>query len=147
MVDSQSFPFESKTHPKLWEGAFSAQERYTQADIAAVVEYARERAVRVIVEFDMPGHAASWCVGYPDICPSTSCTQPLNVANNGTFDLITDLLGECTGGAASAKDAPHGLFPDNMVHLGGDEVDTTCWSSTPAVAQWLSARNMSADQG
>lgn len=38
MVDSQSYPFQSKTHPKLWLGAWSSQERFTQADIAEVVE-------------------------------------------------------------------------------------------------------------
>lgn len=50
--DSQSFPFQSKSHPKLWEGAFSAEERYTQLDAREVVEYGRLRGVRVIVEFD-----------------------------------------------------------------------------------------------
>ena len=53
--DTQSFPFQSKTSPLLdKEGAYSSQERYTQADIADVIEYARERGVRVMVEFDMP---------------------------------------------------------------------------------------------
>jgi hexosaminidase len=28
MSDSQSFPFQSKTCPKLWEGAYSDQEKY-----------------------------------------------------------------------------------------------------------------------
>lgn len=50
MSDSQSFPFESKTHPKLWDGSWSKQERYTQLDVAGVVEYARLRGVRVMVE-------------------------------------------------------------------------------------------------
>ena len=147
MVDSQSFPLQSKSSPKLWAGAYSPQERYTQADVASIVEYARLRAVRVMVEFDMPGHAGSWCAGYPEICPSTSCLQPLNVANNATFDLITGLLEEMTGGATSTPGKPSGLFPSNMIHLGGDEVDTSCWSSTPAVQAWLDNHGFTADQG
>jgi len=99
------------------------------------------------VEFDMPGHAGSWCSGYPEVCPSASCTQPLNVASNKTFDLIEGLLKECTGGHASTKDQPSGLFPDHFLHLGGDEVDTSCWSSTPAVANWLAKQDMTPDEG
>lgn len=66
-----------------------------------------------------PGHAASWCAGLPEICPSTSCLQPLNVANNQTFHVIEALLLECTGGVASAPGKPSpGVFKDNFVHLG-----------------------------
>jgi len=147
MVDSQSFPFEVKSYPKLWQGAYAPSQRYTQADVASIVEYGRLRGVRVMVEFDMPGHADSWCNGYPEICPSPSCTTPLNVASNATFALIGSLLGEVTGGKASAAGAPSGLFPDDFVHLGGDEVNTACWTSTPAVAQWLASQGLSADQG
>ncbi|KAL1507780.1 hypothetical protein AB1Y20_007390 [Prymnesium parvum] len=147
MVDSQSFPFEVVSRPKLWEAAYAPSQRYTQADVAAIVEYGRLRGVRVMVEFDMPGHAASWCKGYPEICPSAACTQPLNVASNATFDLIGSLLGEVTGGRPSTRGAPSGLFPDNFVHLGGDEVDTACWTSTPSIASWLAARGWSADDG
>eukprot|EP00927_Polykrikos_kofoidii_P041997 TRINITY_DN3586_c0_g1_i3.p1 TRINITY_DN3586_c0_g1~~TRINITY_DN3586_c0_g1_i3.p1 ORF type:complete len:576 (-),score=65.44 TRINITY_DN3586_c0_g1_i3:138-1814(-) len=146
MVDMQSFPFEVKSHHKLWKGAFSASERYMQADVASIVEYARLRGVRVMVEFDMPGHAGSWCAGYPDICPSESCLQPLNVASNATFDLIEGLLGECTGGRASVPGSPSGLFPDNFIHLGGDEVDTSCWKQTASVRSWLQSQNMTPDQ-
>ena len=55
---------EVKAYPKLWDGAFSDQERYTQADLAAVVEYARLRAIRVMVEFDVPGHSKVICKAY-----------------------------------------------------------------------------------
>jgi hypothetical protein len=61
MSDTQSFPFQSKTHPELWSGAFSSVERYTQLDARAVVEYARLRGVRVIVEFDQVGKQCSIC--------------------------------------------------------------------------------------
>ena len=53
MVDDQSFPFEVKSHPKMWDAAYAPSQRYTQADVASVVEYARLRGVRVLVEFDV----------------------------------------------------------------------------------------------
>ena len=54
--------------------------------------------------------------------------------------------GEMTGGKSSVSGKPSGLFPKNMIHLGGDEVDTSCWEKTPKVASWLTAHNMTADQ-
>lgn len=148
MSDSQSFPMQSKKRPLLWKGAWSPQERYLQSDIADIVEYARKRGVRVMVEFDVPGHAGSWCTGYPEVCPSATCTQPLNVANNATFELIEDLLSEMTGNRASTPGNPSpGLFKDNFIHLGGDEVNTGCWTKTPSVAAWLEQQGMTADQG
>jgi hexosaminidase len=128
--------------PALSHGSFSAQEWYLQSEIADVVEYARQRAVRVMVEFDMPGHAAAWCKGYPEVCPSAACLQPLNVASNKTWDMITALLHEMTGGGTGGAKA--GLFPDSMLHLGGDGVNTGCSTKTLAIAGWLKNKNMSA---
>jgi len=147
MSDSQSFPMQSTSSPLLWKYSYSGQERYRQTDLAELVEYAHYRGIRVIVEFDMPGHADSWCLGYPQVCPSPTCTTPLNVANTGTFDLITALLMEMTGGRPSTPGNPSpGLFKDNFIHLGGDEVDTSCWSKTPAIEAWLKQNNYTADQ-
>eukprot|EP00494_Astrolonche_serrata_P032000 UN32269 len=115
------------------EWSFSKYERYTQKDIAKIVEYARQRGVRVIPEFDVPGHAASWCTGYPEICPDFQCLTPLNVANNKTFDVIQSMLDE-------AQD----LFPDNFVHLGGDEVNTACWDEH--LSTWLISQNMTSKE-
>ena len=68
--------------------------------------------------------------------------MPLNPASNTTFQLIEGIMSECTGGTIG-----QGLFPSSMIHLGGDEVDTSCWSKTPAVAAWLAARGLTPDQG
>eukprot|EP00045_Choanoeca_perplexa_P018020 m.274610 g.274610 ORF g.274610 m.274610 type:complete len:647 (+) comp17690_c0_seq3:36-1976(+) len=143
LVDTQSFPFMSPTYPKLGSmGAWSSQERFTAADVAELVEYARQRGVRVMLEIDTPGHAGSWCKGHPEVCPSPTCTQPLNPATEATFDLLSGLFKDVTGGATGK-----GLFPDNMFHLGGDEVNTDCWTSTPSVAAWLKEQGLTADQG
>lgn len=106
VVDTQSFPFQSLTFPKLWEGAYSKAERYSREDVIDIVEYGRLRGIKVMMEIDMPGHAGSWCKGYPEICPSTTCLQPLNPSNEETFKLISSLLGECTG-----NEKGKGIFP------------------------------------
>jgi hexosaminidase len=112
----QAWPVESLSYPLLWSGAWSPRERYTIADLQFVVEYARLRGVRVVPEFDTPGHAASVCVGYPEACPSPNCTMPLRPTGNFTFDLIQGVLSDWTTE----------VFPDQYLHLGGDEVRTQC---------------------
>jgi hexosaminidase len=100
IVDSQSFAFDSPTYPTLGSmGAYSPQERYSINDVQDVVEYARQRGIRVMIEIDTPGHAAAMCNGHPEICPSPTCTQPLNVASNATFDLLDGLFKDFTAGA------------------------------------------------
>ena len=63
LVDDEAFPFFAPSVPSLWKGAFSSAERYTVWDIEDVVAYAKARGVHVVAETDVPGHAASWCVG------------------------------------------------------------------------------------
>ena len=51
LVDEQSFPFDSPSFPLLSQmGSYSNYERYTVDDVAEVVEYARQRGIRVMVE-------------------------------------------------------------------------------------------------
>ncbi|KAK6156436.1 hypothetical protein DH2020_010684 [Rehmannia glutinosa] len=84
IVDSQSFPLEIPSYPKLWDGAYSISERY-----------AKRRGINVLAEIDVPGHAESWGVGYPSLWPSSDCKEPLDVSNEFTFKLIDGILSGC----------------------------------------------------
>ncbi|KAG0559247.1 hypothetical protein M758_10G088900 [Ceratodon purpureus] len=132
IVDEQSFPIEIPSYPLLWKGAYSYAERYTMDDARDIVEYARLRGINVMPELDVPGHAASWGVGYPDLWPASECIEPLDVSKNFTFDVINGIIGDFRA-----------VFPFKFAHLGGDEVDTSCWEQTSHVKSWLNDRNIS----
>src|SRR5207248_8551208 len=59
LSDDQGFRVESQRYPKLQELG-SDGHYYTQQQIRDLVEYARNRGIRVIPEFDIPAHTQSW---------------------------------------------------------------------------------------
>lgn len=131
IVDSQSFPLEIPSYPKLWDGAYSYSERYTIADASEIVSYAQRQGINVLAEIDVPGHARSWGVGYPSLWPSKNCQEPLDVSNEFTFKLIDGILSDFSK-----------IFKFKFVHLGGDEVNTSCWTTTPRINKWLKKHGM-----
>ncbi|XP_022743306.1 beta-hexosaminidase 3-like [Durio zibethinus] len=135
IVDSQSFPLEIPSYPKLWDGAYSPSERYTVADAAEVVSYAQQRGINVLAEIDVPGHARSWGTGYPSLWPSKDCQQPLDVSKEFTFKVIDGILSDFSK-----------IFNFKFVHLGGDEVNTSCWTITPHISKWLREHGMNESQ-
>jgi len=117
IVDAESFPIESKTYPNLQKGAYSNNMIYKQEDVKNIIKYAYKRGIRIIPEFDTPGHTYSWGIGYPSIitnCPKYSKNinnVPLNIAGNTlTFELINGLFTEMSQ-----------LFIDNFFHIGGEK--------------------------
>lgn len=69
-------------------------------------------------EFDTPGHVQSWGWSFPSILANCSkkAASVLDVSNNETYSVLWKVFRQ------AAND-----FPDQFVHLGGDEVDPDCW--------------------
>ena len=137
LSDNEAQVLQSFTAPRFWDSAYTQYERYTQADMREIVEYARQRGIRVIPEIDVPGHMKSWCTVYPEVCPSTDCPEPIDPSNENAFNLLDGFIGEMTG-----REKYSGIFFDDFFHLGGDEVDTHCWEKTPRIREWMEKNQM-----
>lgn len=138
IVDDHSFPYVSKKFPELSaKGAFRPEMIYTQKDVADVIEYARIRGIRVIPEFDVPGHTRSWGVSHPEVL--TQCEGsyqglmgPMNPIKDVTYQFIDELFREVQE-----------VFPDQYIHVGGDEVGFECWNSSTEIVDYMKKNNIS----
>ena len=147
ITDGNSVPIESKLFPDLnKKGAYNPVTMiYTQEQIKGVVDYARHRGIRVVPEFDMPAHANAWVLGAPAgamlLCPKEGGfgnttgfdTQGnpdayFDATSEEAYSFIDSFIGEMAG-----------LFPDKVLHLGGDEDGPTCYNQSASVQKWLAA--------
>ncbi|XP_017771658.1 PREDICTED: beta-hexosaminidase subunit beta-like [Nicrophorus vespilloides] len=141
IVDDQSFPYQSTKFPELSDkGAYHPiSQVYTLLDIKRVIEFARLRGIRVIPEFDTPGHTRSWGEGIKDILTpcydtngkATGKYGPMNPASKKLFKFLRELFKEIRD-----------VFPDSYLHLGGDEVEFECWDSNEEVKEFMKMKQI-----
>jgi len=158
LSDDQGFRVESKTHPELQQKG-SDGHYFTQEQIREIIRYATARAIRVVPEFDMPGHAASWSPSHPELMsgpphnagdppPKTSpptiwdgtcrvehtwCIFDMvfNPANEATYTFLDEFLGEMAA-----------LFPDPCLHTGGDETNGVQWNANPDIQKFIADNHL-----
>ncbi|HWA92177.1 MAG TPA: family 20 glycosylhydrolase [Rhizomicrobium sp.] len=140
LTDDQGWRIEIKKYPRLTQiGAWrlDADGRrtggfYTQAQIRDVVAYAKARAITVVPEIEMPGHAMAAIVAYPKLGSAEGAPSRVTVdwgilpylynTDDSTFAFLEDVLSEVMA-----------LFPGPYIHVGGDEAVKDQWKANPAI--------------
>lgn len=145
LTDDQGFRIESRTHPELHTKA-SDGHFFTQAEMRELIRYAADRGIRVVPEFDVPGHATSWCVSHPElasapgpyeICRRWGIEHPvLDPTNEALYPLLDDFFGEMAA-----------LFPDAFMHIGGDENDGVHWTANARIQEFIRTHNLRDNPG
>ncbi len=135
LSDDQGFRVESKRFPKLQQLGSDGL-YYTQDQIRQVIAYARERGIRVVPEFDVPGHTTSWLVGYPQLASAPGSYQiernwgvfdpTMDPTRESTYEFLDSFIGEMAA-----------LFPDSFFHIGGDEVNGKQWKSSAHIRAFI----------
>ena len=140
LTEDQGFRIESRKFPKLHrmgsDGNF-----YTQEQAREVIAYAAARGIRVVPEFDMPGHATAWLVGHPELGsapgPYTIERRPgifeptLDPTREEVYKFLDAFLGEMAA-----------LFPDAYMHIGGDENTGKQWDANPKIQEFMRQKGL-----
>jgi hexosaminidase len=145
LSDNQGFRIESKRYPKL-QSMGSDNLFYTQAEVTDVIAFARDRGIRVVPEFDVPGHSTAWLVGYPELAAAKGPFEigrtwgifdpVMDPTADYTYDFLDNFIGEMAA-----------LFPDAYFHIGGDEVNGREWDESPRIMEFKRAHGMLAKTG
>jgi hexosaminidase len=141
LSEDQGFRIESKKFPRLHELG-SNGDYFTQEEVKEIIAYADARGIRVVPEFDIPGHATAWFVGHPELASAPGpytieqkfgVFEPaMNPANEATYKFLEVFLGEMTA-----------LFPDAYFHIGGDENEGKQWDKNAEVNQLMKDKGLS----
>ncbi|HKJ30405.1 MAG TPA: beta-N-acetylhexosaminidase, partial [Balneolales bacterium] len=140
LTDYQGFRAQSKTFPKLTKDG-SDGKYYSQAQMKDIIKYANQRGIRVVPEFDMPGHTISWFVGYPKLA---SGPGPYKIERHfGVFDPAMDPIKPYTYNFISKfLNEMTSLFPDKYFHIGGDEVNGKQWDANKKIQAFMKSHNI-----
>jgi hexosaminidase len=140
LTEDQGFRVESKKFPKLHQLG-SDGNYYTQEQVREIIAYARDRGIRVVPEFDIPGHSTSWLVGHPELGsapgPYTIERRPgifepaLDPTREDVYKFLETFLGEMAA-----------LFPDDYMHIGGDENEGKQWDRNPAIQEYMKKKGI-----
>jgi hexosaminidase len=144
LSENQGFRVESKKFPKLQEMGSDGL-YYKQDEVRDLIAYAHDRGIRVVPEFDMPGHSTAWFVGYPELASGPGPYQlerkwgvfdpAMDPTQEKTYEFLDAFIGEMAQ-----------LFPDRYFHIGGDEVNGKQWDANANIQAFMRAHGLKTNQ-
>lgn len=158
LTDDQGFRIESKTFPGLHEKGSNGN-YYTQTQMKDLIEFAHQRGILIVPEFDLPGHSTSWFAAYPELASTAGPfapgppfkidrSQPLEVnklmllfystplpvfdpSKEKVYDFLDKFFSEMAA-----------LFPGEYIHIGADENNGVAWKQNPSIAAFMTKNNL-----
>jgi hexosaminidase len=118
--------------PQYSDGPAGRQGQYSVAEVHSIVAHGRALGIETMPEIDLPGHSTALLAALPHLRdpdePADSYRSiqgfPNNALNPG-IDATWPALEVILDGICA-------LFPFEVIHLGGDEVDAASWALSPA---------------
>lgn len=135
LSEDQGFRIESKKISKLHQMGSNGQ-YFTQQDIKDIIQHADDKGIRVVPEFDLPGHATAWFIAYPELA---SLPGPYKIEKHfGVFDPTFNPADENVYAFLDTlfKEMAT-LFPDAYFHIGGDENNGKQWEQNIGIQQFI----------
>ena len=158
LTDNEGFRIESKVFPQL-QNKGSNGDYYTQAQIKDLIEFAEDRGIIIVPEFDMPGHTKSWFAGHPELASAPGPYEPgppvdfhnvqqmnmstimqlvttapfpaFDPSKESTYQFIDKFIAEMSG-----------LFPSPFIHIGADENNGVVWKNNPDIVAFMQAHHI-----
>jgi hexosaminidase len=140
LTEDQMFGIESKVYPRLHQVGAEGN-YYTHENIREIIAYADQRGIRIVPEFDVPGHCTSWLKAYPELASVKRDYElqryfgvfdpALDVTKDYTYRFLDSLFTEMAQ-----------LFPDEYFHIGGDENTGKDWDRNPDIKAYMQKKGM-----
>ena len=123
---------------------------YTKDEVREVLDYAKARHIRVIPEIEIPGHSRELILCHPDFsCLDwgtfadrirdkrfTNKADVLCVGNDAVMTFFENVLTEVAE-----------LFPDEIIHIGGDECPRDNWKECPRCRKRMEEEKIADENG
>jgi len=158
LSDDEGFRVESKVYPKLQENGSNGL-FYTQDQLKELVNYAHDRGIIIVPEFDLPGHCSSILAAYPFLASYPADYKParrykLDTVKNLNLGKIMQLINQTpTPTIDPTKESTYvffdkffkemgSIFPDAYLHVGADENNGVAWEQNPDITAFMKTKAM-----